>query len=314
MPFQAMRRHQFWTVDVRYLDRHQLGEGYIYVLSIIDNYSRALLASAISRSQDLSAYLIVLFAAVRSYGSPEALVSDGGAIFKATAAQQIYAALGIRKEQIDQGQPWQSYIETHFNVQRRLADWHFQQATTWVELQASHDWWVRAYNAQSHAAHRDRPDGRRSPSAVLGWVTGRTWPVEELQQIFRVARAERQVDRAGSVRFRHWALYGERGLARQRVAVWLAVDAATLTLEYAEAPIAQYTVVHDAKRRRFTRVTLLRLVPTRFQLPQLDLWDAETLAPQYARLRSPVRRRRRPRPLVVQPRLLLDDTDKTASG
>jgi protein-disulfide isomerase-like protein with CxxC motif len=44
------------------------------------------------------------------------LVSDNGSIFKAKEAMRIYAALGIRKEQIDKKQAWQSYIETHFNA------------------------------------------------------------------------------------------------------------------------------------------------------------------------------------------------------
>jgi transposase InsO family protein len=73
MPFQAARRHQCWTVDIRYLDMHQLGGGMIYVISILENFSRAILASALSRTKDLTAYLMVLYAAIRQHGSPEAL-------------------------------------------------------------------------------------------------------------------------------------------------------------------------------------------------------------------------------------------------
>jgi putative transposase len=172
MPFQASRRHQYWTVDVRYLDMHQLGGGMIYVISILENFSRAILASTVSRNQDLTAYLMVLYAAIRQHRSPEALVSDGGGIFRAKEAMRIYAALGITKEQIDKKQAWQSYIETHFNVQRRMADWHFAHAETWMELVASHDQFVADYNYQVHWAHRDRQDDRHSPAEVLGWVQG----------------------------------------------------------------------------------------------------------------------------------------------
>ncbi len=49
MPFAAQRRHQFWSVDVRYIEDHQLGTGKpAYVISILENFSRAILASAIS--------------------------------------------------------------------------------------------------------------------------------------------------------------------------------------------------------------------------------------------------------------------------
>jgi hypothetical protein len=77
MPFVASRRHQFWTADVRYIDDHRLG-GRAYVVSVLENHSRAILASTVTRTQDLASYLSVLYAAVERYGSPEALVTDGG--------------------------------------------------------------------------------------------------------------------------------------------------------------------------------------------------------------------------------------------
>jgi transposase len=94
MPFKATHRHQFRTVDMRYLD-HGLDDGKVYCISIIENHSRAVLASAISRKQDLTAYLMVLYAALHQHGVPEALVSDSGGVFRATQAQRIYDRLGI---------------------------------------------------------------------------------------------------------------------------------------------------------------------------------------------------------------------------
>jgi transposase InsO family protein len=164
MPFKATRQHQYWTVDLRYLDMHNLGGGMIYVISILENYGRVILASRLSRTQDLAAFLLVLLDAVERFGSPKALASDSGSIFKAQDAMRIYAALGIQKEQIELGQPWQSYIETTFNIQRRMADWHFAQATTWPELQASHARWLHDYNAQDHRAHLKRRISGAAPT------------------------------------------------------------------------------------------------------------------------------------------------------
>ena len=98
MPFEATRRHQYWTVDLRYIDVHQLGGGNIYCISILENYSRAILASGLSRSQDLTAYFMVLYAAIRQHGSPEALVSDSGSVFKAKQALAVYEALAITRK------------------------------------------------------------------------------------------------------------------------------------------------------------------------------------------------------------------------
>jgi putative transposase len=170
MPFASSRRHEYWTTEVRYVE-HRLG-GNIYVISVLENHSRAILASGIFRSQDLPSYLSVLYSAVERYGSPEAIVTDGGAIFRANQALSIYEALNIDKEEIERSRPWQSYIESTFNIQRRMADWHFARAESWPELVAIHERWVQDYNEQSHWAHREREDGRRSPQEVLGWVTG----------------------------------------------------------------------------------------------------------------------------------------------
>jgi transposase len=269
MPFAAVRRHQYWTVDVRYLD-HQLDDRNIYVIAILDNYSRAILASALSRRQDLTAYLIVLYAAIRQHGSPEALVSDGGGIFKAEQALALYRQLGITKEQIDKGQAWQSYIETTFNIQRRMADWHFQHATSWTELQAVHDRWVADYNYQVHWAHRARSDGRRSPAEVLGWVKGTAHTPEQLERAF-TRRFQRWLDQVGYVRFRHWRVYGERSLAKRPALVWLYGE--TLTVAFREQPLAQYAVQYGPDDRHLRAVTTPVLFETAYRSLQPPLWE-----------------------------------------
>lgn len=184
MPFASSRRHEYWTTDIRYLknviDEQRLG-GKAYVVSVLENHSRTILASTVSRSQDLATFLSVLYSAVEKHGSPQALVTDGGSVFRANQALSIYEALGIRKEEIERGRPWQSYIETTFNIQRRMADFHFAKAETWPELVAVHARWVEDYTEQSHWAHRERPDAvddrppRCSDGSRASGTDRRTW-------------------------------------------------------------------------------------------------------------------------------------------
>ncbi len=133
------------------MDNDRVG-GRAYVVSVMDNHSRCILACALTRTQDLASYLSVLYAAVERYGSPEALVTDGGGVFRARQARAVYEALGIAKHEIERGRPWQNYVETTFNVQRRMADWHFARAEGWPELELAHERFVEDYNAQSHFA------------------------------------------------------------------------------------------------------------------------------------------------------------------
>jgi transposase len=239
MPFAARRRHQFWSADVRYVKDHKLG-GRAYVISVLDNHSRAVLSSAVTRTQDLASYLSVLYAAVERYGSPEALVTDGGGVFRARQARAVYEALGIAKHEIERGRPWQNYVETHFNVQRRMADWHFAEAEGWAGLVDAHGRFVEDYNAQAHFAHLEREDGRRSPAEVLGFVSGVRHREEELSRAFFSARFVRVLDSLGYARFRHWRVYGEEALAGSEAALWLAAE--SLTLEHDGEALSRYEV------------------------------------------------------------------------
>jgi putative transposase len=166
LPFAATRPHEYWCLDIRYLD-HRLGDFKVYCLSVMDGYSRAILASMLSRSQDLVPVLLVLYAAIRQWGIPDALVTDSGGVFLANQIQRIYAALGIRKEEIARRQAWQNLLEANFGTQARMADYGFANAASWDELLRVHEQWIDDYNGQMHWAHQHRGDGWRSPQEVL---------------------------------------------------------------------------------------------------------------------------------------------------
>ncbi len=299
MPFRAERRHQYWSVDVRYIEDNRVSEKPVYLIAVLENFSRAILASVISPRQDLSAYLIVLRAAIHQHGCPEVLVSDSGSIFKAKQAMAIYAALGIEKKQIERGQPWQNYIETTFNVLRRMADYHLARAETWDDLRSVHERFFADYNYQEHWAHRKRNDGKRSPATVLGWVHG-TWCEDtHLDRIFRL-RADRRLDQFGYVRYRRWRIYAERGLAGRRAAVWLFGE--TLTLEFKEEALAQYQVAYEPDERHIRQITIPLLFEHRFPSLQPFLGDFSDV-PWHKVLRVPpsMPRRKRSAEAVQQP-------------
>ena len=278
MPFASKRRHEFWTTDVRYIDEVDEGVfgGQVYIISILENHSRALLASAITRSQDATAFLWVLYEAVKRYGSPVALVTDGGAIFRSNRALAVYGALSIRKEEIERGKPWQSYVETMFNIQRRMADYHFSKAESWRELVQAHAKWVKDYNEQSHWARRNRADGRRSPKEVLGWLTGVRYREEDLQRAFFSTRFTRKLDSLGYATFRRWKFYGEEALAGNEAALWLEPE--TLTVEYAGELLSQYEVHHTPGSTELRRVGRATQFETSIVVHQPRLFDlAETL-------------------------------------
>jgi len=272
MPFKASHRHEYWSCDIRYIEEHLLPDPKpVYVITVFENFSRAVLASAISATQTQWDYLAVLADAIRSFGAPEALVTDGGGQFSSAVAIQLYDMLGIRKERIDPGEPWENYAETLFSIQRRLADHAFSNARTWPEIQQAHQTWWHNYNSEHHYAHRERQDGRHSPEAVLRGMLGRTIPEEVLSRALYATQFTRQIDKHGYVRFKHWKFYGDHGLAGSEVSVWVYED--TLKVEHQATTLSLYSVRLSPDQRQITSVSNAHRLVTHFRSPQLDLWQ-----------------------------------------
>ena len=213
----------------------------------------------------------MLYLAIAHFGAPKAIVSDGGAVFKANQAKAIYQALDIEHKVIGSRRSWQNYAETTFNVQRRMADADFKQAATWTDWVAAHEKWVLDFNVQPHWAHRDRDDNRHSPSEVLDWLRGTIYDADVLHKVFHTTRFERRLDQAGYVHFRRWKISGAYGLARQTATIWLTAE--NLTISFHEVPLAHYTVNVSTDNRQLTDVREPQLVERAFRSSQLPLWE-----------------------------------------
>jgi transposase InsO family protein len=304
MPFKAERRHQFWSVDIRYLDMHRLeGVEMVYCISILENFSRAILASAISLRQDNEAFFAVLYQAIRAHGIPEVLVSDNGSIFTSHETRRVCEQLGIEKKEIKKRRPYQNYIESCFNVQRRMADWSFEKAHTWEDLLAAHEKWQRDYNFQKHMAHEKREDGCHSPAAVLGWVKGMQPEPELIYRVFAALCETRTLTKAGYAKFRNFLLYGARELAGHKTSINIFQDA--LTLEYEAHPLSRYSVEWQPDDTHFLRISNPRLYDHPYQSPQLPLWKPGEVE-WFVILRADSKARRRRKKghlLLIQPPL-----------
>lgn len=303
MPFKPERRHQFWSVDIRYLDMHRLGGGEVYCISILENFSRAVLASAISRRQDTEAYFAVLYDAIRRFGVPEVLVSDSGGVFLSHDARRVYDTLGIEKREIKKRRPYQNFIETHFNIMRRMGDWAFEKAQTWEDLLAAHQKFVQDYNFQRHLAHEKRDDNRHSPAQVLNWQRGMQPEPALVYRVFSAICETRTLTKAGYAHFRNFLLYGEQGLAGKKTLINIFQE--SLTLEYGEQPLSRYSVEWQPDDKHLLRVGNPRLYEHSYQSSQPPLWEpGEVEWHVIIRVDSPSRRHKR-KGLVVMVQLPL---------
>ncbi len=272
MPFKAHFKHEIWSVDIRYIEEHNLGfPEPVYLISVLENYSRACLASKISPTQTQWDFLEVLFEALSAFGAPSMIVSDGGGQLHSNQAIDVYAALEIRKERIEKRQAWQNYIESHFNTVRKMSDAKFALARSWEEMTAVHRKWMRDYNLQRHWAHEKREAGCHSPTAVLGGQKGKVYPESVLSRILFATRYVRHLDKHGFLRFADWKFYGERGLAKAKVTVW--IYEGSLKVEKEAVTLSEYEVSMRDDHKHVQTVRSARTHETPFRSPQLTLFD-----------------------------------------
>jgi hypothetical protein len=127
-----------------------------------------------------------------------------------------------------------------------MESYQLEAATSWEEFCAIHARFVGDFNHQAHFAHQEREDGLRTPAEVLGDAHGRQVAVPTLQHLFELLLTQRKVDGQGYIRYHHWRVYGDEGLAGEQASVWLGKETRTLTLAFDGAPLAQYAVRFSA--------------------------------------------------------------------
>jgi putative transposase len=86
------RPGQVWSADITYL---RLPRGFVYLVAVIDWYSRTVLAWRVSNTLDSGFCVDCLEQALRAYGAPEIFNSDQGCQFTSDAFTGILKAHGI---------------------------------------------------------------------------------------------------------------------------------------------------------------------------------------------------------------------------
>jgi putative transposase len=86
------RVNQVWSTDITYI---RLPQGFVYLVAVIDWYSRKVLSWRISNSMDTSFCVDCLEEALRGYGKPDIFNSDQGSQFTSLAFTGVLARESI---------------------------------------------------------------------------------------------------------------------------------------------------------------------------------------------------------------------------
>jgi transposase len=266
-PYKATAPHEFWFIDGRKMDFALDGVKW-WSLIVLDGYSRTMLAGAVAPTEASWVALMVLYAASMRYGTPVTLVSDSGGAFTANEFEAVCHRLQIHHELIEstKGESYLNWMETHFNVQRRLYDYRFSLTTTPAEFEQAHQAFMALYNTTAHQGllkeHFDPP----IPLVVLGDAKGRIYRPEELNRKFSHALFSRTTDRSGCVTLHRYHFYVEVGVPKTQVLLWVSGEQLRAVLD--NVVLAEYRCRYDWRGRQVTDIRDGIFYPTRFASPQ----------------------------------------------
>ena len=301
-PYKASHRHQYWFIDGRRMDFALEGVRW-WSLIILEGYSRTMLAGAMAPSEATWAALMILYTACLRYGAPGTLVSDSGGAYTSNDFEAVCTRLRVRHETIvsTQGESYLNWMETHFNIQRRLYDYQFSLARTPAELEQRHQAFIQTYNT---TAHQGLLKDRRLPPIpveVLGAAKGRIYAPDELARHFSQALFPRVTNRYGCVTLHSSHFYVEAGLPQTQVLLWVAGE--QLRAVFENVLLAEYHCHYDWQDQHVKEIRTGAFYPTRFASLQgtlIPLTPQDSVVVYHAR-----RPRRRASRLPSTPQVLL---------
>ena len=307
-PYRATAPHAFWFIDGRKMDFAIEGVKW-WSLIILDGYSRTMLAGAVAPTEASWVALMVLYTACLRYGVPQAFISDSGGAFTANEFEAVCTRLQIDHQPMEstKGESYLNWMETHFNVQRRLFDYQFSLSTTPLEFEQAHQAFMELSNTTAQQGLLKDQHEPPIPLVVLGEAKGRLYTPEELTRKFSRALFPRMTNPYGCVTLHSYHFYVEHGVPQTQVLLWVYGEQLRAVLD--NVVLAEYHCRYDWRTRTVTEIRDGVFYPTRFASPQgalIPLTPQESLV-----LYRPRTRRRQGHKAVATQQLVLFELVRT---
>jgi transposase InsO family protein len=170
--------NQLWQTDFTYLK--VTGWGWFYLSTILDDFSRYIVAWKLCTSMSAADVTATLNLALQSSGLDEVdldrrprLLSDNGPEFIAEAVRKWIATVGSKTAYIEPGSPWQNgYVES-FNARLRDELLNGEIFYSLREAQVVFESWRRHYNA----VRPHQSLGYRAPAPEVFVPRSAAWPL-----------------------------------------------------------------------------------------------------------------------------------------
>lgn len=199
--YEASHPHECWQLDGKgpFLVRLQDGNGIrVHVLSVLDDYSRSILAALIAAAEDTKAAIAVFQKAALRYGLPTRMQFDRGSAFDSEAFRAGIAQCGVHRNFVRSKQPTaQGKIEAYH---RWLGRWFLDelQAQTVVDVEHLQQL-LDATLALAYQKHRHRMLGCSPDDRLGGKVADRQIAPADLARAFFVDACKKSHPKTGEV-------------------------------------------------------------------------------------------------------------------
>jgi len=186
--YQADYPHEGWQLDAKGPFAVRLKGGqrvHVHVLSVLDDYSRYVLAACIASAPNTPAALRVFERAVAKWGLADRFQFDQGSAFESHAFRQGLAQLGIHRNAVKTRTPeWQGKIEAYH---RTLSRWFVSELRAQEVIDLEHlQQLLEAMLALVYNTHPHRELGTTPEKRLAGRLSERQVSLAVLQRAFFV--------------------------------------------------------------------------------------------------------------------------------
>ena len=200
--YQADYPHEGWQLDAKGPFAVRLHPGprvHVHVLSVLDDYSRYVLAARIAPAADTKAALAVFETAVAKWGLADRFQFDQGSAFESKLFRQGLAQLGIHRNAVKARTPeWQGKIEAYH---RALTRWFVSELAAQEVVDLDHlQELLEAMLALMYNRHRHRELATTPEKRLAGRVSERRVSLTVLERAFCLETTAKAHPKTGEVR------------------------------------------------------------------------------------------------------------------
>lgn len=139
--------NQVWATDITYI---RLKGGYVYLVAIIDWYSRKILSWQVSNTMDTAFCVAALEEAIACYGMPAIFNSDQGSQFTSEAFVSVLEGYGIRVSMDGRNRALDNVIIERFWRSLKYEDIYLKDYQSMSELKEGLNRYFTYYNSSRY--------------------------------------------------------------------------------------------------------------------------------------------------------------------